>query len=51
MAEKHPDDRWLRELQPMPEEVVSWEEEVEAMTEEEFFKYLDEHEGGLAFGA
>lgn len=51
MADKNPDNRWLRELLPVPDEAVAWEEEVEAMTEEEFYKYLEEGEGGLAFGA
>jgi len=51
MSEQTPDDRWLHDPLPVPEEVVAWEEEVQAMTEEEFYRYLDEQEGGLAFGA
>jgi hypothetical protein len=51
MAEKTPEERGRREPLPVPEEVVAWEEDVQAMTEEEFFQYLDEQEGGLAFGA
>jgi len=36
---------------PAPPDVVAWEEEVAAMTEEEFYKYLEDTEDGLAFGA
>lgn len=50
MAEKTPDDPRRREPLPVPEEAVAWEEEVAAMTEDQFFKYLDEQEGGLALG-
>ena len=50
MAEKSPENRWLRDSLPVPDEAVAWEEEVAAMTEDEFYKYLEECEGGLAFG-
>lgn len=50
MAETTPDDPRLHEPLPAPDKAVAWEEEVAAMTEEEFFRYLDEQEGGLAFG-
>jgi hypothetical protein len=35
---------------PVPPDWVAWEEEVAAMTEDEFYKYLEEQEGGLTFG-
>jgi hypothetical protein len=51
MSETNPDDRWLRDPLPVPDEAVVWEEDVAAMTEDEFYRYLEEGDGGLAFGA